>query len=51
MTRGTSEPLPHRVTEAAEADLADIWAWLAAEASEDIATRFVGEIEAAFEPV
>jgi toxin ParE1/3/4 len=33
------------------ADPADIWLYLATEASENVATRFVREIEAAFEPV
>ena len=28
-----------------------IWAWLAAQASEDVATRLVKQIEKAFEPV
>jgi hypothetical protein len=31
--------------------LAEIWATLATEASEAIATRFVGSVEAAFEPL
>ena len=39
------------MTEAAEANLSEIWVWLATEASEDIAKRFVTTIEAAFEPV
>lgn len=40
-----------RLTDAAEADLSDIWARLATEASERIATRFVGAIEASLEPL
>ena len=39
-------PLILRLTDTAEADLAEIWAYLAAEASEEIATRFVTAIEA-----
>jgi len=39
------------VTDAAEADLADVWATLATEASAEIATRFVRSIEATFEPL
>lgn len=35
----------------AEADLVDIWATLAAEASEQAATRFVTAIEEHFEPL
>jgi toxin ParE1/3/4 len=35
----------------AEADLGEIWAYLAAETSEAVATRFVKSIEAAFEPL
>ena len=35
----------------AEADLAEIWAEIAAKASEEIASRFVASIEAALEPV
>jgi plasmid stabilization system protein ParE len=34
-----------------EADLAEIWAYLATEASEVIATRFVDAIEAKFAPL
>jgi toxin ParE1/3/4 len=40
-----------RLTETAEADLAEIWLHIAVEASEDVASRFVAAIEAAFEPV
>ena len=36
------------MTEAAEADLAEIWAYLAIEASETTATRFVEAIEGDF---
>lgn len=39
------------MTETAEADLAEIWAYLALEASEVVATRFVREIEAKFQPI
>lgn len=39
------------MTEAAEADLAEIWATLAIEASEHVATRFVATIEETFEPL
>ena len=46
-----SEPLALRLTGAAEADLAEIWADIAARASEEIASRIVASIEAAFEPV
>ena len=46
-----SRPLALRLTDAAEADLADIWVSLALEASEDVATRFIGAIEKAFEPL
>ena len=47
---GTARGPQHQPT-AAEADLAEIWAYLATEASEAVATRFVRQIEAAFEPV
>ncbi|OYV40880.1 MAG: hypothetical protein B7Z80_03320 [Rhodospirillales bacterium 20-64-7] len=46
-----SRPLTLRLTEAAEDDLADIWATLVVEASEVVATRFVAAIEAEFEPL
>ena len=38
-----------RLTETAESDLAEIWAYLALEASEVIATRFVAAIRAEFD--
>ncbi|NUB12940.1 type II toxin-antitoxin system RelE/ParE family toxin [Azospirillum brasilense] len=44
-------PLPLRLTAAAEADLAELWAHLASEASEAVATAFIQRIEAAFAPV
>ena len=37
-----------RLTETAEDDLSEIWAYLAFEASEPVATRFVKSIEKAF---
>ncbi len=37
-----------RLTEAAEADLAEIWAGLAPEVSEQVATRLIGNIESHF---
>lgn len=37
-----------RLTEAAEEDLSEIWAYLASEASEPVAIRFVESIEKAF---
>ncbi len=39
------------MTDTAEADLAEIWAYLAAEASEDIATHLLDAIEAKFAPL
>ncbi|MBV8428947.1 MAG: type II toxin-antitoxin system RelE/ParE family toxin [Hyphomicrobiales bacterium] len=39
-----SQPLVLRLTRAAEADIAEIWAYLAAEASEPVATRVVEKI-------
>lgn len=39
------------MTDAAEADLAEIWAYIASEASEEIASRFVAAIKVAFEPL
>ena len=41
-------PLILGLTDTAEADLAEIWAYIAAEASEAIATRFLEAIEAKF---
>jgi toxin ParE1/3/4 len=38
-----------RLTDAAESDLAEIWAYIALEASEAIATRFVSAIEVDFD--
>jgi toxin ParE1/3/4 len=38
-----------RLTDAAETDLAEIWAYIALEASEAIATRFVSAIKAEFD--
>jgi len=46
-----SRPLDLRLTDAAEDDLAEIWATLATEASAQVATRFVSAIEATFEPL
>ena len=46
-----SRPLALRLTDAAEADLAEIWTTLASEASEPTATRFIAAIESAFEPL
>lgn len=46
-----SEPLVLRLIDTAEADLAEIWAYLAAEASEDIASRFIAAVEAKFAPL
>jgi plasmid stabilization system protein ParE len=40
-----------RLTDASEGDLAEIWASIAREASEEIASRFVAAVEAAFEAV
>ena len=40
-----------RLTDIAEADLAEIWVDIAGKASEAIASRFVAAVEAAFEPV
>ena len=37
-----------RLTDTAEADLAEIWAYLATEASEAVATRFIESIETTF---
>ena len=37
-----------RLTETAEADLSEIWAYLANEASEVVATRFIESIETIF---
>ena len=39
------------MTERAEADLAEIWAYLAAEASETVADRVVNAAYAAYEPL
>lgn len=39
------------MTDTAEADLAEIWSYLAAEASEEIATRFLTAIETKFAPL
>ncbi|PWC85448.1 hypothetical protein TSH100_15405 [Azospirillum sp. TSH100] len=44
-------PLPLRLTEAAEADLAELWAHLAAESSEAVATGFIRALEAALQPL
>jgi len=46
-----SRPLALRLTEAAEADLAELWTYIALDASELIATRFIAAVEAAFEPL
>ncbi|MSO99639.1 MAG: type II toxin-antitoxin system RelE/ParE family toxin [Acetobacteraceae bacterium] len=46
-----SRPLALRLTAAAEDDLAEIWAYIASEASEEVASRFIMAIEAALEPV
>ena len=43
-----NRPLALRLTETAEGDLAEIWAYVAAEASEVIATLLLATIEAAF---
>jgi toxin ParE1/3/4 len=39
------------LTNAAESDLAEIWAYIASEASEIIATQFLSAIEQAFQPL
>ena len=36
-----------RLTDAAEADIAEIWTYLGTRSSEEVTTRFVREIEAA----
>jgi len=46
-----SDPLILRLTNTAEGDLAEIWAYIAAEASESIATRFLEAVEAKFNPL
>jgi toxin ParE1/3/4 len=40
-----------RLTETAEADLAEIWSYLASEASEAVATRFLSSITVRFSDV
>jgi|ERR1017187_4879010 toxin ParE1/3/4 len=40
-----------RLTEIAETDLAEIWSYLASEASEAVATRFLSSITARFDDV
>ncbi|MBF5093618.1 type II toxin-antitoxin system RelE/ParE family toxin [Azospirillum sp. INR13] len=44
-------PLPLRLTEAAEADLAELWAHVAAESSKTVATGFIRAIEATLQPL
>ncbi|NUB03867.1 hypothetical protein GBZ48_32150 [Azospirillum melinis] len=44
-------PLPLRLTEAAEADLVELWAHVAAESSETVATSFIRAIEASLQPL
>jgi toxin ParE1/3/4 len=46
-----SETRTLRLTETAEADLAEIWSYLALEASEAVATRFLSSITARFSDV
>lgn len=40
-----------RIADAAEADLAEIWATIATEASEQVATGFLAKIDAMFAPL
>ncbi|QNT71076.1 type II toxin-antitoxin system RelE/ParE family toxin [Defluviicoccus vanus] len=44
-------PLVLRLTEAAEADLVEIWVTIASEASESIASNFVHALRSSFEPL
>lgn len=39
------------LTDSAEADLAELWAYIATESSEAVATRFLSDIEHAFQPL
>ncbi|PZQ46314.1 MAG: hypothetical protein DI556_20730 [Rhodovulum sulfidophilum] len=44
-----SRPYALRLTESAESDLADIWSYIASEASEETASQFVGSLGAHLE--